>query len=219
MYNLEKMAELDKVAFEPMPGGQMQQPVDPAAQGAPVDPAAQGAPVDPSMAAGGGAPAASLPPPAAAPAAPAPASPDASGMDAMVQAVRQVMMEMGVGGQPQGKGGKGGADNEERLSAIEAALAQVLQALNLASPDQAVADAVSANAKQTGKGMTAGSGQADPGAGTVAASGPMDPNASAVMGQLKPPTTVSGVKMGSARPLDGATKASQLASALKKVRG
>ena len=73
MYNLEKMAELDKVAFEPMPGGQMQQPVDPAAQGAPVDPAAQGAPVDPSMAAGGGAPAASLPPPAAAPAAPAPA--------------------------------------------------------------------------------------------------------------------------------------------------
>lgn len=212
MYNLEKMAELDKQAFEPMIGGQP--PVDPNAQGAPVDPAAAGGspmPMDPM--AGGGAPAASLPPPAAAPAAP-PASPST---DDMVNAVRQVMMEMGgQGGQQAGKGGKGGKDIEERMGAIEAALAQVLQALNLASPDQAVADAVSANAKQSPKGdvMSAGSGSADPGIGAMAA-GPMDPNAGALMSQMNVPNTVGGVKMSSARPLDGTIR---LAEALKKVR-
>jgi len=213
MYNLEKMAEMDKQAFEPMPGGQP--------QGAPMDPAAaggmppQGAPMDPM--AGGGAPAASLPPPAAAPAAP-PAPPPAD-HDAMINAIRQVMMEMGggQGGAGGGKGKGGGKDTDERLGAIEAALAQVLQVLNLASPDQAVADAVSANAQQAPKGgdAPAGYGSADPGAGSVPATGPMDPNAGAIMSQMQVPQSTGGVKMGSARPLDNVGR---LASAMKKAR-
>ena len=223
MYNLEKLAEMDKDAFEPMLGGQQpQQPQDPAAGGAPVDPAMaaaqQGAPVDPAAA--GGAPAAGSPPPAAAPAAPS-APMDPSMMDAMVQAVRQVMQESG-GGQQQGGGkGKGGKDVEERLGAIEAALAQVLQTLNLASPDQAVADAMSQNAKPQAAGLSSGSGGPSDGAGSVPAMGMMDPNGAQAMSEIKPPAG-GGIKMSSARrPLDGSvamSKAAQLAAAIQNAR-
>ena len=224
-YNLEKLAELDKEAFEPMVGGQQAPqgaPVDPAAaSGAPVDPAMaaapQGAPVDPMAA--GGAPAAGLPPPAVAQAAPS-SSMDPAMMDAMVQAVRQVMQESG-GGQSQGQGkGKGGKDVEERLGAIEAALAQVLQTLNMASPDQAVADAMSQAGRPKADGMSSGSGSPADGAGTVPAMGLMDPNAAGAMGELKVPNTMSGIKMSSAKvcPLDQMGKAAQLATALKNAR-
>ena len=91
-----------------------------------------------------------------------------------------------------------------------------MQVLNLASPDQAVADAVSANAQQSPKGdAPAGYGSADPGAGSVSATGPMDPNAGAIMSQMNVPQSVSGVKMGAARPLDNVGR---LASAMKKAR-
>lgn len=225
-YNLEKLAEFDKEAFEPMVGGQQAAPqgapVDPAAAGgAPMDPsmaaAPAGAPVDPAMAAGG-APAAGAPPPAPAPA--APGAMDPAMMDAMVQAVRQVMQESG-GGQPGGGGkGKGGKDVEERLGAIEAALAQVLQTLNLASPDQAVADAMSQSAKPAA-GMSSGSGSPSDGANSVPAMGLMDPNAAQAMGALKTPNTSGGIKMGSARqrPLDSSvSRSAQLAAALQNAR-
>jgi hypothetical protein len=197
LYNLDRLSN-EKRAFAP--------PMDPAAaQGAPpMDPAMmaaagggmppQGAPMDPAMmAATGGAPApAPMPPPA--PAAPAP---DQGGYDGIVNAVRQVMMEMGTAGGNGGKGGgKGGKDMEERLSALEGAVAQLLEQLGVASPSQALNDAVvsSANGGGDPKGMSAGSGEA--------AQGPMDPNAAGIMNSITKPN----VKMGEyphPLPLDG----------------
>lgn len=220
MYNLEKMAEMEKESFEPMMGGQPgaqqapaggeQPPVDPAQMAAM---AGGGAPVDPMAA--GGPPAAGSPPPAAAPA--APSSPDPAMMDQLVQAVRQVMQESGG---MQGNGGKGkgagGKDSDERLSAVEAALAQVLQVLNLASPQQAVSDAVAQAAQPQGDVMSAGSGQPSDGAGSVpAVAGALDPNAGMAMGEIGPPPGLR--KMGAA-PLDSTVKGNKIAAAVRNAR-
>jgi len=210
-YNLEKLAEMEKDAFEPMMGAQ-QQP-----QQAPVDPAAGGAPVDPAMAApqgavdpaAGGVPAVGSPPPATAPAAPAPSAMDPAMMDAMIQAVRQVMQESG-GQQGGGAKAKGGQDVEERLGSIEAALAQVLEVLNLASPDKAVADAITQSAKPKADVMSAGSGSAADASAAMPPMGLMDPNAGAAMGELQMPNSVGGVKMGAKTP--------SLAEALRNAR-
>jgi hypothetical protein len=223
MHNLNSLAldEIEKMAFEPMPGGQ-QAPVDPA-QAQAVDPSQ--APVDPSMAAGGS-PAAGLPPPAAAPAAPAASSQPPQGVyDMIVGAVRQVAQEGGFGGSGGGNaggagagagagaGGKGGKDVESRIGAIEGALAQVLEHMGLASPKQAINDALMQAAGPAGDGFSSGSGSPDAGAGAMAmpAMGPMDPNASAAM---------ANIKAGSvSAPLDNITLTGMLLNAVNKRAG
>ena len=214
-FNLEKLAEMDKEAFEPMLGGQQ---ASAAPQGAPIDPSMAGgqgdAPVDPSAA--GGMPAVGSPPPAAATAAPsAPPTPppmDPAIQDQLIQAVRQVMQETG-GMQGTGNKGKSGQDVEERLGAIEAALAQVLETLNLASPQQAVADAVSSAGKAKADVMSSGSGVPADAGMSVPAMGPMDPNAGQALSDMKVPNTVGGIKMGSAN-----NRTRQLANVFQKAR-
>jgi hypothetical protein len=202
--------EMMTATQDPMAGGAMPPGMDPAAAGAlppgvdpmaaaagtapsmiPADPAAMGIQVDPSLTGGapaGGSP--SIPPPAAAGAAP-PAGGGLS-MDEVVNAMRQVMQEAGVNGGNGGSEGssKGGKDVTVRLDSIEGALAQVLEHLGLASPDQAVADAITEVAP-TGVGLGPGAGaaapagqQGEPMPQAPAAMGPMDPAGGAMLGEI-----------------------------------
>jgi len=231
MYNLEKMASegsaMEKESFEAMPGGAPPAPpMDPAMMaagggGMPMDPSMMGGmPMDPSAVGAG--PAVGLPPPAAAPVPPAAVPSGGAGdpaYDMIVNAVRQVVQEMGIGGGGGGddKGGsKGGKDMEGRVAAIEGALAQVLEQLGLANPEQALAQSVE---EAAGPGAAAGMG---PGAGVPAdgadaipmPAGPMDPGAAAAMGEIGAP----GMKMSSARPLDASTGAYEIAQAVSRLR-
>lgn len=174
---------LSKAAFTPMPQGAAVDPstgapVDPAAQGAPpADPAAQGAPpADP---------AAGMPP--GAPPPPAPAGGPDQMVAALQQVLPQILQQMGVapGGQGGGKG-KGGksAELEERLSALEGAVAEMMQHMGLANPTEALAGAITQSAASAGFGP--GSGQPDPGNGSQpAAAGPMDPAANPALSQVQ----------------------------------
>jgi len=211
---------MDKEAFEPMPAGGAG-----AAAAPPMDPAmaaAGGAPMDP-MAAGAG-PAVSLPPPAAAPIAPAAPPPGGGGdpaYDMIVQAVRQVVQEMGVapGAAPGGES-KPAKDMEARLGAVEGALAQVLEMMGLANPEQAMSQAVEEAAPAPGAaaGMGAGAGQPAEGAGAVPlGAGPMDPGSAQAMQGMAPPGAMQIAASGP-RPLDGESVTDRMAEILKRSR-
>lgn len=184
--SLAETPALSKQAFTPMPQGAA---VDPAS-GAPVDPA-QGAPPAGDPAAQGAPPAgdpAQGMPPGAQPPPPPPGDPSQI-IAALQQVLPQMLQQMGIGGQGGGQGagkGKGGksAEMEERISAIEGALAEIMQHMGLANPTEALAGAITQSAASSGFGP--GSGQSSPGAGSApAAAGPMDPAANEALGQVQ----------------------------------
>ena len=190
---LANLDSIDKEAFVPMPGGQP--PMDPAmAQGGmPMDPAmAQGGmPMDPAMA--GGMPpggemmadpmaGAGMPPPDAAMGAPPP-NPEQEIYDMIVQAVRQVLQEMGIeeGGAEPKKAKKPSVD--ERLSAMEEMMAQLL-------------GGVPVDGEPSGGGFGPGAGEPVDDAGAAAmmpSMGPLSPGAAAPMADMGP------MKMGEKR--------------------
>lgn len=203
-------SSLEKQGFEAMPGGQpMPQAMDPSAAGGmpmapggmPMDPSMAGGamPVDPSQlnAVAGVGPDASSPPPAALQMPPAAASP--LSQDQLVQAVRQVLQEVGMGGNSDDGKSKPAKDMELRLSAVEAALAEVLEHLGMANPQQAVAEAVQESAgPQQAAGLSSGSGQPSDGETSMPIAGPMDPAAAQAMSDIKIPVVHSnGQKIGS----------------------
>ena len=227
---LDNMDTMEKRSFQPMPagdpaaaGGDPAMAGDPAAMAPPMDPA-----MDPAMAgqapmAAGPDPAVSSPPPATAnvPPAASPTEIPPEIKDALVSTVRQVMQEMGVGaggGAPAegGADGKPAKDQEARLGAIEGALAQVLETMGLADPQQAVSQAVTDQAPAAG--MSAGSGAPADGADAVPmpAMGPMSPGAPGALSEVDAP---GGMQVAAHEaPLDRSTNAANVANAIQTLR-
>ena len=192
------------------------QPVDPATaaqmQGQPpMDPAMAGGqpPADPAMAQGGQPMPQAAPDPASTTQSEAPSPVQQAGAaptidhDMVVNAVRQVMQEMGTQGQsgaqapqagqaqaggeaPKKKGTKGGVDPDD-FAKLQAAVYAMMEQMGMVNPQDTVAGLVpppqdaGAEGAQKGNGMGADPGQAAGLPEDAVPIGPMDPNAAAAM--------------------------------------
>jgi hypothetical protein len=182
--------------------------MDPAMAGMPVDPAAAGgAPADPAAMA---------------------AEEEAGGAqvyDMIVQAVRQVMQEMGV------QGGEGEGDGEEekkeepkktegtssKIENLENMMGSIMTTLGIPVPGGEAGGAAEA-APAAGFGMDSGAPSAGENALPMPV-GPLDPNASAMMGEVAP---AGGMpmppKMAGFKPLDDMSEVKKMAAVLKRIQ-
>ena len=144
--------------------------------------------------------------------------------DMSVQAVRQVMQEMGVAG-GEGEGTKKEEPKKKegtssKIEKLEAMVGALMTTLGVPVPTDGAEDGEAAGAPAAGFGMESGA-PAD-GANAVPMSmGPLDPNANAAMAQLDPggmPQPAQPPKMAGFRPLDDMTEVRQMAAVLKRIR-
>ena len=225
LYNLDKLADdLSKESFVPMDPQTMQQ-MDPAVQQqmqmqqqqmqqaqAPQAPQSQQPPMGPSQDPQMQAQMQAQAQQAQAPQQPAPADAQAQqapqgGMDPQIQQliqqiVQQTVQSMGANkstdegkDEPKKSKGAGNKNLEVRVSAMEAALAQLLEQIGVVPPEQKGVDA--ANGFSTGSGQPADGTDAEP--MPAMPMGPMDPNGAAALGSMP---HISKKTAGLERPLD-----------------
>jgi hypothetical protein len=189
--------------------------MDPAMMGA--DPAMMGA--DPAMM--GGAPV-------------DPAAEEAAAYDMLVQAVRQVLSEMGI--EPKEEKGEGDSESKsdgesksegkgDRLTKLENTVNQIAMALGL--PTDGGGDEDAGGGPDAATGMSAGSGMPSDGAGAMPMMGPLDPMAGAGMADvaslsgspMPSPTEMQMPKGAGFRPADPQKSvAGDIAAAMRKLR-